>query len=276
MSDSILHREGRGLFGLDPDGYDAARPPYPAAIWRFLRNTGALRSSGALRRGTATLEIGAGSGLATRRLIEHGAYPLTVVEPDARFAPLLRTLAEASATDVRLIGAAFEDVELPDESFELVVAATSFHWLEPRVRLAKIARLLRSGGCVALWWNVFGDPHRTDPFHDATRTLLADLAVSPSGAPEEVPFPLDRSAIEAEFAHSGRFGGVAYAEMRWTLTLDTVRVGKLYESFSHIQRLPPAERDELLERLTDTARMQFGGTVVRNMTTPLYLARRLD
>jgi SAM-dependent methyltransferase len=228
---------------------------------------------GALWPHAATLEIGAGSGLATRRLIEYGANPITVIEPDERFAPQLTSLANA---DLHLVQHAFEDADLPSHGFDLVAAATSFHWLDPDVAIDKIARVLKPGGYAALWWNLFGDADREDPFHDATQSLLADLAVSPSGAPNTLPFALDRKAREAEFARSGKFGAVEYMQTRWTLTLNTRQVGQLYGGFSHIQRLPETERIEVLERLMAVAESDFGGTVRRNMVSAIYLARRKE
>jgi len=268
MPDVIDRSEGRRLFGLDPNSYCDARPDYPEAVYR------ALVDHGAIGPGTATLEIGAGPGVATRRLIELGAAPLTVVEPDARFSASLERLAAASAIPMHIVCDAFEDAALPSATFDLVAAATSYHWLDPTVALDKIATLLRPGGYVALWWNLFGDPDRADPFHDATRELLADGAISPSGAPDAIPFGLDRAAREAEFARSGAFGGVVYAQTRWTLTLDTARVGKLYEGFSHIQRMPTGARERLLAQLMEIADIEFGGRVERNMISPVYLARR--
>jgi hypothetical protein len=138
----------------------------------------------------------------------------------------------------------------------------------------KIAALLRPGGFVALWWNIFGDLDRPDPFHDATFALFGGGAITPSGAPDEVPFGLDRAARAAELARSGAFGEMFYAETRWTLTLDTARVGKLYEGFSHIQRMPTAARTRLLEQLMEIAATQFNGRVERNMTSPIYLWQR--
>ena len=267
MPELISRAEGRHLFGLDPEGYDDVRPPYPDTIYQFMIERGALAAK------SATLEIGAGSGLATRRLIACGADPVTVVEPDERFAPQLRSLATSARTEVRLVQSAFEDAELSPREFDLVAAATSFHWLDPDVAITKIARVLKPGGYAALWWNVFGDIDRQDPFHDATTTLLADLAISPSGAPDAIPFPLDRAAREAQFAESGKFDALEYAETRWTLKLNTQQVGRLYGSFSHIQRLPEAQRAQLLERLMAVAQTQFGGAVERNMTSVIYLAR---
>ena len=136
--------------------------------------------------------------------------------------------------------------------------------------------MLKPGGFVALWWNVFQDLHRADPFHDATQSILANLAISPSGAPDALPFALDRRAREADFARTGNFEAVVYAETRWTLVLDVPQVGRLYEGFSHIQRLPEAERARLLWQLMEIARTQFDGRVERNMTSPIYLARRKE
>ena len=269
MPELISRADGRHLFGLDPEGYEDVRPQYPDLIYRFMIERGALEPK------SATLEIGAGSGLATRRLIEHGADPITVVEPDVRFAPQLKSLASAK-THLRLVQSAFEDAELPPRCFDLVAAATSFHWLDPDIALDKIARVLKPGGCAALWWNVFGDLDRDDPFHDATTALLADLAVSPSGAPDAIPFALDRPAREAQFESCGKFGAVEYAETRWTLTLNTPQVGRLYGGFSHIQRLPVTQRAELLEQLMAVAQTRFGGSVERNMTSVIYLARRKE
>lgn len=268
MAEFIDRSEGRRLFGLNPQGYEDARPAYPEAIYEFLLEHRALVP------GTATLEVGAGPGLATRRLIELGASPITIVEPDRRFAPMLTALRDATGADVRLVSNTFEAAALPAGAFALVAAATSYHWLDPRTALDKIADALAPGGYVALWWNVFQDLDRDDAFHDATLPLFANQSISPSGAPDAIPFPLDRAAREAEFACSGRFETVSYAQTRWTLVLDTPRVGRLYESFSHIQRLPNAQRSQLLERLMEIAQTQFGGRVERNMTSPIYLARR--
>ncbi len=268
MPELISRAEGRHLFGLDPEGYDAVRPQYPELIYQFMIERGALRPN------SATLEIGAGSGLATRRLIEYGADPITVVEPDVRFAPQLQSLVASASAQLHLLQSAFEDADLPSRCYDLVAAATSFHWLDQDVALDKIARVLKPGGYAALWWNLFGDLDRADPFHDATTALLADLAVSPSGAPDAIPFALDRRAREAQFVSCGKFAAVEYAQTRWTLTLNTPQVGRLYGGFSHIQRLPALQRTELLEQLMAVAQTRFGGAVERNMTSVIYLARR--
>jgi SAM-dependent methyltransferase len=258
--------EGRALFGLNPEGYDAVRPDYPAWIYQRLRDTGALAD------GSATLEIGAGSGLATRQLLVHGANPLTLIEPDARFAPLLQSIIDDSNAHCRLIGQSFEDAPLDDASFDLVASATSFHWVDQRMGLRKIYSLLRPGGYIALWWNVFQILDKQDAFHEATHELLAQLATSPSGVAGAMPFALDRVQRESALGAAG-FMEIEYIESRWALTLSTRQVGTLYEGFSSIQRLPGNERRRILDELMNISDARFDGRVERNMTTCLYLAR---
>lgn len=262
MPEKISRAEGRSLFGLDPEGYDAVRPDYP--VWVFEE----LRASGALFGGAATLEIGPGTGLATRRLIESGANPLTLLEPDVRFAKVLERTTSRLPT-CRVLHTSFEEADLADDEFDLVVAATSFHWIDPARGMLKLRAVLREGGTAALIWNVFQQLDKPDAFHDATAELLSSLAVAPSGAPGSIPFALDRRAREAE-ARLGGFSETAYAESRWSFRLTTEQVGKLYGGFSPVQRLEPDERARVLDALMSVAETQFGGTVERNVTTCLY------
>ena len=266
MTPTIDPSEGRALFGLNPEGYDAVRPDYPGWIYQRLRHAGALVE------GSTTLEIGAGSGLATRQLLCHGANPLTLIEPDARFARLLQSIIDNSAARCSLVGQSFEDAPLDQASFDLVASATSFHWIEQRTGLTKIYNLLRPGGYIALWWNVFQILDRHDAFHEATHELLAQLATSPSGDAQGVPFALDRVHRESALSAAG-FEAIEYTESRWALTLDTTQIGSLYEGFSSIQRLDEDQRRRVLDALMHISDRQFDGRVVRNMTTCLYLAR---
>lgn len=263
---TIHHHEGRIAFGNNSSAYDAARPPYPDELFT------ALLEQGALFAGAHTLEIGPGNGLATKRLLAMHATPLTLVEPDQRFSDILSGFV---GDNCRVVYAPFEAVTLDPASFDLAVIATAYHWLDPHTRVAKLARIVKPGGFVALLWNVFQDTTRADPFHEATKALLSGLANSPSGAPDQLPFALDQQAREKEFSASGCFRLAVYVEHRWTLTLDTERVVKLYEGFSSIARLAAPERTAILDALARIAERQFHGVVERHMTSPLYLFERI-
>jgi len=161
-----LAREfGRRAFGDDPAGYHGARPEYPEWVYET------LTSRCGLHPGAAVFEIGAGTGTATRRLLELGADPLVAIEPDPRLAEFLRANNPDEALTVRV--SPFEDVVLEEAAFDLGVSATAFHWLDETPALARIAALLRPGGWWVAMWNEFGDDSRPDPFHDATTSPVS-------------------------------------------------------------------------------------------------------
>lgn len=264
MTTPLDRRFGREAFGADPAGYDAARPAYPETLYA------ALRADAGLRAGVRILEIGAGTGTATRDLLAHDPAQLVAIEPDARLAGWLRDNAADPRLEVRQM--TFEVADLPPGGFDLACSATAFHWLDAAPALARIADALRPGGAVALWWNVFGDDSRPDPFHEATQPLFSDEAKSPSqGAPGGPPYALDQAERLAELAAAG-LSTLAPRLWRWTLTLDAVGVRALYSTYSNVNARPPEGRQALLDALVEIAEREFGGRVERNMTTALYLA----
>lgn len=262
---TLDRRFGREAFGEDPANYDAARPDYPAATWQ------ALRDRAGLRAGIDILEIGAGTGIATRQLLAHHPARLVAVEPDVRLAAFLADTIRDARVEVR--PEPFEAVELPDACFDLVVSATAFHWLDPVPALQRIVRLLRPGGAVALWWNVFGEPGRADAFHDATTHLFTGHAVSPSGGADgKPPFALDTAARLDEFEAAGLRADPPEL-LRWTLRIEADAMRRLYATYSNVSVLPPDQRARLLDGLVEVAERQFGGMVERNLTTAIYTAR---
>jgi hypothetical protein len=121
--------EGRYLFGRDPLAYANARPDYPEELYKRLRTRCELGP------GVSGFEIGAGTGLATRRLLAFGVSPLWVIEPDTRLVGFLRERIPSDS--LRVDEVAFEEAKLPEAEFHLGVAATSFHWLDQGSGLAR-------------------------------------------------------------------------------------------------------------------------------------------
>lgn len=249
--------EGRTVFGSDPEAYDQARPAYPERVFDVLRERCGLR------HGTAVFEIGPGPGTATRRLLELGARPLVAIEPNPAFAAYLD---EATRGAVRLVVEPFEDAELPASSFDLGAAASSFHWVDPQVGLAKVRRLLRPSGWWAMWANLNGDQTDADAFHRATRHIF--------GPPEKHPCGgmLDSDDGLRRLADAG-FEDAEYELVRWSCTFDSASIRSLYATFSPIARREADERERILDAVAEVAATEFGGVVDRTMLTPLYTAR---
>lgn len=268
MSEYRLPLEaGRQAFGVDAEIYDRARPPYPDKLY-------ALLDAEALIEGHAILEVGAGTGAATLELARRGARRILAVEPDERMAALLARKAEQQRAPVEVSIGAFEDTPPHDAEFDLVVSATAFHWIDEQRGLALAAQALRPGGAVALWWMVFGDPERGDPFHEATRDRLAFGVSSPSGGVRPgVPHALDVEARARALAEAG-FTAIRHERWRRPVRFSARQIRELYSTFSQNQSLPPDERESLLDELEGIAEREFGGVVERQIITALYLARR--
>ena len=132
---AVLREAARHIYGADAAGYRDGRPDYPPRLYEV------LRSRCGLAAGSRVLEIGPGSGLVTEHLVAAGAG-VVAVEPDRGFAEYLgRTVPE-----VRVVEVPFEEAEI-GTGFDVVVAATSFHWLDPSTALPNWAVCCgRAGG----------------------------------------------------------------------------------------------------------------------------------
>ncbi|HSI98264.1 MAG TPA: methyltransferase domain-containing protein, partial [Gaiellaceae bacterium] len=211
------------------------------------------------------------TGQATRRLIELGADPLVAIEPDPALADYL-TSVTGGQPDIRV--AALEEVELPSASFDLAVAASSFHWVDEEVGLTKLFDALRPSGWVALWWTLFGVDDEHDAFIAATSPLLEDLVPGPShGEPGRPSYALDAEARLGALRAAG-FADASNETARWTADWDTEGIRALYGTFSPISRLDDKRRGEILDGVARVARLDFGGRVERTLLTSLYTARR--
>jgi SAM-dependent methyltransferase len=261
----IGREEGRRLFGADPAAYDFARPGHAERVYEVL----VVRCG--LRQRTSVLEIGPGTGQATRRLLELGAGPLVAIEPDASLAAYLRqTLGDR----VEVRETTLEDAELPARRFDLAAAASSFHWVDEGVGLGRIFAALRPAGWVALWWTLFGENGAPDPFIEATTPLLDGLHSSPTaGEPGRPAHARDAEARLAALQTSG-FADARHELVVWEASWDTAGIRALYGTFSPILRLDAAERTRILDEIARIANDDFGGRVERRLTTSLYTAQR--
>lgn len=129
-----------GVVSFEPaaEEYDAARPSYPAGVFDTL---GALT-------GLRVLDVGAGTGIATRTLLAREARVIAV-DPGREM--LLRAVAHSPT----LPAVVADGVALPvlAGSIDLVCFAQSWHWLDPRTRVSEIHRALCPGGRWAGWWS---------------------------------------------------------------------------------------------------------------------------
>ena len=205
-----LRKHARSIYGLDVDEYQAGRPDYPKVIYETLNSRCTLIPN------AKVLEIGPGTGQVTRHLLENNAH-VTVVEPDQGMARYLRS----ALAEVAVIPGTFEEAGLNDHSFDLCVSATAFHSVDQSVGIPKIARLLRPGGWVALWWTIFDDPGFADPFRDALGAAAQRAAIP--GGQRNVEFQMDQRGRTSDLATLGGFENMTSELFHWSVDLATFR-----------------------------------------------------
>ncbi len=265
-----LPRAVRGMvFGRDPEAYDRARLAYPPRVYAILRERGSLGP------GVAAFEIGPGTGKATRELLRQGVGPLTLVEPDRRLVRYLRRTLAVGPPRVRFVRQRFERASLPSASFDLGLAASSFHWLPPRPALRRIARALRAGGTWAAWTNLHGDPHRRGPLHRVLQPLYRELAGGREpDPPSRASEARDRRRQLADLRAVGAFDRIAFEEVRWAVRLSSEELTRLWGTFSEIVTLPAPRRRWFLAELERRVKAELGGVATVPVLTPVLSARR--
>jgi len=100
----------------------------------------------------ATLEIGSGSGQATRDLAA-GSSRLDCVEPGADFAFHLRSKFD-ELSHVEIFNQDFEQFQ-PARGYDLVFSGSALHWVPKNIALSKIQEQLNPGGWLVTVWNQF-------------------------------------------------------------------------------------------------------------------------
>lgn len=264
--DGMLRRPAAlaGAFDRVGSGYDA-RPGYPEAVFEL------LAARWGLRPGARVVEIGPGTGQATIPLLDRGAR-VTAVEPGAALAAILR---ERLAGRAEVVEAPFETAVLGATAYDLVVAATSFHWVDPAAGGKRAADLLRDGGWLVLWWTIWGDDQRPDPFHETLHRLLRrkapHLTTDDFGTAASVR---DYRARAQAAAASGALGAPEHETVRWEGEHDPAGLRRMFATFAAWIALDDPLREELLDDVERLAREEFGGVVRRPYLTVVHAARR--
>lgn len=243
-------------FGTDPERYDRARPRYPVALVDRIVATSP---------GPEFVDVGCGTGIAARQFQAAGRTVLGV-EPDARMADFARR----RGLDVEV--STFEDWDAAGRTFDAVVAAQAWHWVDPVAGAAKAAEVLRPGGRLAVFWNAFQPPpDLVRAFCEVYDRVETGLPFNPWAMPA-----LDAYLTMCDMAADGMRRAGAFGEPeRWLFEWDQPSTrDELLETVPTIgghSRIPEDRLEELLAGL-GAAVDAVGGAFTMNCTAVVATA----
>ena len=259
------------VFDEVPELYDRVRPTYPDELFADLVGLVGLESR------SSVLEVGCGTGQATRSLAALG-YSVTAIEPGPGMAALARQRL-VSFRNVEVENSTFEEWDDGGRRFDVLLAASAWHWVNPSVGWRRAHDVLHPSGWMALLSNVVvrrpGEPE--------VYAETADLheRFSPGNSGWGNPPLEDEVRMTAEgwglVQDPGSLFGPAivrwYPAVQW---FDGDGFADLLRSTSLYRRLESDVRDPLLDAIAERIRTQMGDRVPRRYLSVLRVGRRAD
>ena len=264
-------RELGRVFNEVPELYDRVRPSYPAELFADL-----VAVSGIDER-SSVLEVGCATGQATRPLAELGCR-VTAVEPGAALTELARQRL-ADLPNVTIETSTFEAWDTRNRRFDVLVAASAWHWIDPSVGWRRAHDVLRPDGRMALLGHVVvrqpGEPEvyaETADLHERFAPGNPDWGHPPLesevratsqgwGPPNEDRGGLFGPTVVRWYPMVQRFDGAGFVDLLRTL--------------SPYRRLDHAVREPLLDAIAERIRTHLGDQVSRRYLGVLRIGQRL-
>ncbi|KAF4626976.1 hypothetical protein G7Y89_g11186 [Cudoniella acicularis] len=178
--------------------------------------------------------------------------------------------------NVEIVVSSFEDWDLQgrEKSFDFVVSATAFHWVDEKVRMLKAADALRDGdGALAVisTHHVKGGSEgffaEVQPFYERCG-LAASFGMC-------LPAASNIAEDASEFERSGRFGPVEFRRYEWDEIYSTGEYLGLLLTYSNHRCLEEGARKELFDSIAELIDGKYQGRISKRYMAQLALAKKL-
>ena len=247
MADTNL----KTTFNTAPTLYEAVRPGYPKELIQDVVNLSGLKGHSRI------LEVGCGTGKATRPFAERG-YELVCLDIGADLIAVAKEKLR-EFPKVSFVPETFEAWK-PEGKFDLIISATAFHWVNPKVRYLKASEVLRSDGFLA----VFSNQHvRKDEGFFAESQPLYDRYY--------LPLTTNRPTHATNFPGVAAFHTPIRRVYPWTQTYSSEQYIKLLCTYSDHIALPDENRHRLFEGIVDLIETRYEGRVPKHYEAVLDL-----
>jgi SAM-dependent methyltransferase len=244
--------------------YIQARPHYPPQIIDSVVKLAQLAGD------SLVLELGSGPGIATVPLAKLG---LSVVCLEPSLAAC--TIAQESCLEypqVEVVNTTFEEWELEPGKFDVVVAATSFHWISPEVRHSKSAIALKDQGYLILLWNT--PPQPSYEVHQKLIPIYQNLAPDLTKY-ESIPTYLSQlNKFGLDTVNSGYFKNLISEHLVCEVAYSIDDYLALLSTLSPYIALEKPKRDTLFANLGQTLEQNYGKTIETSYLSAFHIVQK--
>ena len=248
----------RETFNQSAEIYDRIRPGYPAELIDDIISLSGIPDQGRI------LEIGCATGKATEPFADRG-YSMDCLDIGAELASV--AVSKFAKNDkVNVLIHSFEEWDPGDNQFDLVIAATSFHWLDPQIAYVKCAEVLKPGGALAAYSNTHirlkeGFFARVQPVYRACAPSIFGKPVHPEkkGDIDHVGKELFEEPVNLEYLWSQKYSAEEYIQ--------------LLQTYSDHILLPDSEQQALFEGIVELLNSEFGGSFTKHYKAVLTLRK---
>ena len=231
--------------------YEDIRPGYPEELVRDVINLSELNNHARI------LEIGCGTGKATQFFAKRG-YEMVCLDIGADLIAVAKEKL-SGFPNVSFVEQAFEAWK-SEGTFDLVISATAFHWVDPKVRYLRVSEALESGGFLA----VFSNQHvRKDEGFFAKSQRLYDKYY--------LPLTTNRPTHATNFPGVEAFEDPIKRVYPWSQTYSSEQYIKLLSTYSDHIALPDENRHLLFEGITNLIETKYNGQITKHYEAVLDL-----
>ncbi len=245
------------------EAYHQVRPRYPQALIARVVEIAQLSSDSIL------LEVGCGPAIATPAFAALGCR-MVCVEPNPDFYRLAQQTCEPYA-NVELQNCSFEEWELAPQTFDAVLAASSFHWISPEIGYPKAAAALRLEGHLILLWN-----KELQPLYEVYQQLSAVYQTHAPSLNRRYEDSATQTAILNELGQmaikSGQFKDMVSGQIEVEVTYSVDQYLLLLNTYSPHLKLEPQQKQRLFEGLRQVLE-QNGDTMQLSYISAFHVAQ---
>ncbi|MDJ0555278.1 MAG: class I SAM-dependent methyltransferase [Microcoleaceae cyanobacterium MO_207.B10] len=253
-------------YGIIADAYDKTRPSYPQELVNCAVEIAQLSPDAKI------LEIGCATGTATTSFADLG-FSMVCIEPNSEsYQVVLRN--SASYEKVKIINTTFEEWELEKSQFDVVLAATSFHWVSSEVRYAKTAEALKTDGFLILLWNTPPQPTQ-EIYQELLDSVYQNYAPDVTGYEAIATHQKNIRSFGNAIIKSAKFHNLVSEELISEVTYDVDDYLTLLSTLSPYIAMESERRNTLFENLGTVLKNHHGNTLSLSYLSALQIAQKV-